>query len=653
MSNRHREAVLTTLDAHELKFAHWISNHERESQHAPARFRLNTALTAVFGYMVIWAVLLLGLGLLVWIGMRWAEGQRVGGAIIMLGIAALSLVLAVARALWVPYPPPQGRRVTRDQAPQLFKLLDKVRERTGGPRFDEVLIDGELNAAVVQRPRLGLLGWYRNTLVLGLPLLFLLSSRQLASVVAHEYGHLSGAHGKLSAWIYRTRRGWLRLAELREASSQGNSVVDTALALFFNYFFPRFNARAFVLSRQQEYEADAAAHAVAGTQHSADALMALQLGARYLDEIFWPAVFARARLGGELRETPYREMRATLAQCLTHGRAGAWLQQAYKALPSSTDTHPSLRQRLDFANCKAVLPSSHAEKAAISLLGSTMEVMVAALDTQWQRQHATQWAQMVRSLSAKAARLTALNEKRESASLNPQEAAERAACIELTHPPEQTLLAWQEAHRAFPGDADIAYGLVRCLENEPDEATQADVLALWSQVAQSDSRHAVVALQRAIAWLEHREKHADAAVWRQRLKDRVALEEEALDDRMDFAHDPVFMSAGLSRAQVQDCLDVLIRERPVGAAYLVRKQTRVFSQRPFYVLMIERSRTPRQPSSRRYYQRLLDKLDLPGEFMVIDSAHATWRHRDGQAVLQQIKRVLDARIYGGSALGGR
>ena len=608
---------------------------------------------AVFGYAVIWAVLLLGLAVLVWIGMRWTQGQRVGGVMIMVGIGALSLVFAVARALWTPYPPPQGRRVTRDQAPQLFKLLDKVRERTGGPRFDEVLIDGDLNAAVVQRPRLGLLGWYRNTLVLGLPLLFLLSSRQLASVVAHEYGHLSGAHGKLSAWIYRTRRGWLRLAELREGSSQGNSVVDSVLALFFNHFFPRFNARAFVLARQQEYEADAAAHAVAGQQHSSDALMALQLGARYLDEVFWPSVFARARLGGELRETPFREMRATLAQCLTHVRASAWLQQAYKALPSSTDTHPSLRQRLDFAKSKAVLPSAHAEKAAISLLGSTMEVMVAALDTQWQRQHATQWAQMVRAMSTKAARLTALNEKRESASLNAQESAERAACIELTHPPEQALLAWQEAHRAFPADAEIAYGLARCLEDEPDEAAQSEVFALWSQVAQSDSRHAVHALQRAIVCLERNEKHSDAAVWRQRLKDRVALEEEAMDDRMDFAHDPVFLPAELSRAQVQDCLDVLIRERPVGAAYLVRKQTRLFSQRPFYVLVIERSRTPHQPSSRRYYQRLQDKLDFPGEFMVIDSAHATWRHRDGLAVLQQLKRVADARIYGGSALGGR
>jgi hypothetical protein len=130
--NPTQEIPLTTLDADDLKFAHWISNHERESQYAPARFRRSTALMAVFGYVAIWVVLLLGLAVLVWIGMRWAQGQRVGGVMIMVGIGALSLVFAVARALWTPYPPPQGRRVTRDQAPQLFKLLDKVRERTGG-----------------------------------------------------------------------------------------------------------------------------------------------------------------------------------------------------------------------------------------------------------------------------------------------------------------------------------------------------------------------------------------------------------------------------------------------------------------------------------------------------------------------------------------
>ena len=36
-------------------------------------------------------------------------------------------------------------------------------------------------------------------------MMMMLDRRRLLSVLAHEYGHLRGNHGKLSAWIYRTR----------------------------------------------------------------------------------------------------------------------------------------------------------------------------------------------------------------------------------------------------------------------------------------------------------------------------------------------------------------------------------------------------------------------------------------------------------------
>ena len=54
--------------------------------------------------------------------------------------------------------------MTAQEAPRLFELIEKVRAKTGAPRPDRVLIDGELNAAVWQQPRLGLLGWHRNHL---------------------------------------------------------------------------------------------------------------------------------------------------------------------------------------------------------------------------------------------------------------------------------------------------------------------------------------------------------------------------------------------------------------------------------------------------------------------------------------------------------
>ena len=82
----------------------------------------------------------------------------------------------------------------------------------GVGRYDAALeiIDDEFNACIVQIPRFGLFGGARNYLVIGLPLMQTLTVEQFAAVLAHEYGHLSGAHGHFSAWIYRLRVTWSR-----------------------------------------------------------------------------------------------------------------------------------------------------------------------------------------------------------------------------------------------------------------------------------------------------------------------------------------------------------------------------------------------------------------------------------------------------------
>jgi Peptidase family M48 len=634
-----------------LRFASWVADHERAYSQEPEAFRRSTVLIALLAYAGIGGALLLSVTTLVRTLTRGLGGHSVGSALMALG--ALWLLVAVLRTVLTTLPAPVGRRVQRDQAPALFNLLDKIQERTGGPRFDSVLIDGQLHARVVQRPRFGLLGGYRNTLVLGLPLLFLLSARQLAAVLTHECWHLGSNGGALHAWVYRLWRGWSGLAARQEGAQSRSWVTRAVLIFFFTQFFPRFNARAMVLSRQQALEADAAAHEASGAQASGQALVALHVARRYLDEIFWPEVFGRARQGGDLRQHPYRELRSRMALSLTHPQAKAWLSQACKKIPSSTDSLPSLHQRLEFAQCEPKLPDPVSDKAAATLLGKTMEVVLAALDSQWQIEHAPAWAQAVRSVATRAARLNALNEKREKDPLSASELAERAQCIELTAGAAEALPAWQQAQWEFPAHPDIALGLVRLIDNEPDEALQAQALTLWSVVADSDSAHAVLAMEQCIARLERQGLTAEAQTWRTRLKERQEREEEALQERLDFSNPPTFVPTDFTRAQIQDCLDVLIRERTVGAAYLVRKQAHSYPQRPFYVLLIERSRVSKQPPSSEYAHTLRRKLNLPGEFMVIDSAQPHWKRGDGKSVLRQIKRTADARIYAGSALGGR
>jgi Zn-dependent protease with chaperone function len=144
---------------------------------------------------------------------------------------------------------------------------------------------------VVQVLRFGVLGWPRNYLLLGLPLLEGFAPGELRAVLAHEFAHLSKAHGRFGLDLPRTPflgTIFQHLSRPRHPavscgrSSGGSSVV-----------WPRFNACAFVLSRANEYEADAG-RAPGRGRADGSALCRLALYDRVLDETFWPKVWEEA-----------------------------------------------------------------------------------------------------------------------------------------------------------------------------------------------------------------------------------------------------------------------------------------------------------------------------------------------------------------------
>lgn len=116
--------------------------------------------------------------------------------------ALVAILWVLFKALWIRIEPPQGVELQRQDFPVLFAELDQLRAALRAPRLQRVLLTPQLNAAVVRTPRLGVLGWHRNTLVLGIELLMVLSPSEAKAVLAHELGHLSGRHNRFSAWIY-------------------------------------------------------------------------------------------------------------------------------------------------------------------------------------------------------------------------------------------------------------------------------------------------------------------------------------------------------------------------------------------------------------------------------------------------------------------
>jgi Zn-dependent protease with chaperone function len=273
------------------RFDEMVQHLEILAKKEPAKYRLRVALLALLGYAYIALVLAVLLSLVVLLVILAFSYGKANYIIIKVGWILIVLAAVVIRSLWVKQTPPTGFELTRADAPRLFDLIAELTTALGAPRIHHVQMLDFFNAAVVQVPRFGFFGGYKNYLLLGLPDMQACSPAQFRATLAHELGHLSGQHGRFSSWIYRLRRTWGQLLERLEAEGRWGSFIFTS---FLSWYAPYFQAYSFVLARTHEYEADEAAARLTGAENVAEMLIDTRLKGSYLEENFWPEVYRRA-----------------------------------------------------------------------------------------------------------------------------------------------------------------------------------------------------------------------------------------------------------------------------------------------------------------------------------------------------------------------
>jgi Zn-dependent protease with chaperone function len=194
-------------------FESLVSRMEQLAREKPKPYRRRVFLLAALGYTYLIVVVLILLGLT---AAAIASISKIGILGSKLAAVVGVLLVAVVRGLWVRLKPPSGEVVTSADAPELFRLLNALRVRLKTAPIHVLLITPGFSAGVAQVPRLGLFGWHRNYLMLGLPFMKALAVEQFKSVLAHEMGHLCHGHTRASNWIYRMRIIWARLEAIFE-----------------------------------------------------------------------------------------------------------------------------------------------------------------------------------------------------------------------------------------------------------------------------------------------------------------------------------------------------------------------------------------------------------------------------------------------------
>ena len=625
----------------EKEFTSLIDELEVYARAQPAAYKIRVALLAALGYLFLFAVL--ALVLLLVVGVIFAG--LINYVVIKLLIIPLGMAAVVLRSMWVQFPEPEGVELSPADAPKLFALAKEVGQATRGPRLHKILLTGDLNAGIVQRPRLGMLGWQMNYLVVGLPLLQALSPEAVRAVIAHEFGHLSGNHGRFSGWIYRVRQTWIQVLSNMQASRR----YGTGLFVrFFNWYAPYFAAYSFVFARAQEYEADRWSVELTGAQVAARALIDLELKDRLLSQEFLPTLYGQADLLPEPPDRAFESMLDCLREPVASDKAQLWFQEALQKQHSYDDTHPSLAARLAFLGFTEVgkettvgdfrANESH-KHSAENLIERVPEDFIAGRNRKWKERVRPMWLERHAFVNTAAQGLVELEEKAKSGWLTVEERWDRARFIAGTKGSQEAIPALRDVLEINPEHAAANYSLGDALLQLGDESG----IKHLELAMEKDLSAVPQACSLIYNFLVARDRQQEAQKYEQGIKDYYAELERAQQERAHITTKDEFVPHDLPLEAVTALRQQLASYPHLKKAFLVRKVVKHFTDTPQYILGV----IPNFPwyrykpgnAEKELVKKLAQEVTYAGYTYVMSLEN------ENKGFKRKFKKVKDAEVY--------
>ena len=550
------------------------------SQSAPRARRLPAILFALLGYTYLVGLLAFVslCALLVLLIARWQVA-------VWFLIPICATIALIVQTIRVSLPEPEGIVLSRNDAGLLFAATDELRLAFRTPALGEILLTDEFAVRIVQQPRLGLLGWYRQTLLIGLPLLQALSWDQIRALLAREFALAAGAPGRPDGWLRRRRLLWGRLLEQLDGDQPW---WHGAIAPFFRWYVPRFLAYSAPLVAVQDLAADHAAAGIVGARQAADALLYQGIVGRFLDHEFWPGLYRQIAVRPDPPE-PYRLLGVALLDASRSPGADEWLATALHATDNPVGGAITLAERLATLGQEARVPPS-ARPAAGQVFVSRLHLAIDDMDRTWREAIGPAWRDQHLYARNTIQALHKLDEAALNRELTPDEALQRARWTEEFGSPAEALTRYREALSLAPSRAEVAFAVGRLLLACGD----GDGLSMLDRAMHHDPERTLPACALAVPFLTSRGRVADAETYRQRAHRRVQLLQSARAERQGVRRADTLMPHDLPPDSLAWITGNLATRPAVSAAYLARKEVTHLPERAVYLLAIALDR-PRHP----------------------------------------------------------
>ncbi len=632
---------MAVADSGHIQFAGRVAEYEHAAAGDSASYRRRVFRWALLGYLAVPVFVISACALLTYALIRgyeiWQVSQDSSVLIILLvaGLPALTATCSILLLhMRVQFAAPSGIPIVREDAPALFRLLDEIRNIVGVGRIDTVYLSNDINAAAIQTPRWWVIGGYRNELIIGLPLMQALGLREFAAVLAHEFGHFSGEHGRMAAWFRRIHTIWARIGSEVEARPLLGFYI---LPAFSRWYAGRFFAHAVTFFRRNEFEADRIAESVTGKDALVSALIRVAVaGAYYHDE--WERLLEKAREDAVVPAHPFRQLGDRLPNAVCWPEAGTALDTALTAKTDISDTHPPLAERLAAIGAEYHMPAP-VEAPASALLGDFEARALQVFTVRWHADEGKDLAADHNGNRKRHARLRALDLSAERDQLQVESALERGRLAHEVSGREEAIKRYENCVRWHRHDARGWLALGELLLEE-DNHLGLDCL---DKAVENDWRSALQAVPAARRFLEARGDLAGAEAFGAHFEQHAESFRAMADERRVLQEHDRFLSPSLEADTIAGIQEAIDGFGLIAEAFLVCKEPPTPFMTPCHTLIIDSGRVGRFLMPAKMQTRAVNRL-LEGvvgsDDVVVDVVT-----RDSMWMADKATGVVDGSIY--------
>lgn len=593
----------------EQQFIELVKKAEKDASDSIKRYKIKLALFALLGYAVIFTVLLILIAL---------AGGSIGIAffssklfMLLLKTKVIIFILAgiwlFLRALWVRFEPPSGYTLKREKYPKLFKEIDNLTKYLDALKIHQVILDNRFSASVIQTPRLGILGFQKNTLFLGLQLMMALSPQEMRAVLAHEFGHLSGNHSRFAGRIYRIRLAWYRIKESLESSKSFGAKL---MKKFFNWYAPKFEAYSFAFARSNEFEADKISAELTSPEIAAKALINVHTTGSYIDQKYWDEFYKKADDMPRPPGAPYDGLADFIKTSpITGDDLTAEINKQMERKTHYADTHPSLKERLQAITNKEILPEPVQNSVAEAWLGKNYQNVMDHFDAEWSEENLQGWKNRYEYVTSTKKSLNEFNNK-EPNDLNNDELWQYAMGTYEFVSEEAALPLYQAYQKRDPESIGAAYYIGKALIAQKDE-TALDHLRIAFKHPDT--------LENAANWgyaflMEKGDEEKAQQWWEEALRASQA-QNNASAERNNATEKDEYIPPEISNELLEKLKSQLAAHKNVKAAWLAQKVIKL-TEEPVYIVAFKPKGI--QFSYKRVMEDVAKSLDIEMQIFVVN-----------------------------------